>query len=110
MKPLTKSLREANRYILFEIKSLEPVSFSQLEKAAFVTFTEWIGKFNLGRYDISFVKEQYKYPRGIIVTNAKGVSEVRAALALISEIGGAAVSVETVLTSGTLKKLKEMLK
>lgn len=110
MKPLTKSLREANRYILFEIKSEKPLSFSQFETVAYATFVEWIGKFNLGRYDVQFVKDKYVFPRGIIATNAKGVAEVRAALGLISQIGDSPVSVETVLTSGTLKKLKELLK
>lgn len=109
MKPLAKSLREANRYILFQVHSDSAISFGDFEKAVFETFAEWIGKFHLATYDVQFVKDRYTFPYGVIATNAKGLKEVRAALLLVEKVGKIPISVQTILTSGTLVKVKDKL-
>ena len=106
MKPLSKSLRQANRYILFRITCDDTITFSDLDTYLYLALSEWIGKFRMGKFDIQLVKDSVQDDCAIIATNAKGLAEVRSALELTYLLGEKKVSLQTIKSSGTLKKLK----
>ena len=106
MKPIPKSSRESNRYIVCNISANETISYTDFSAALSQTALEMVGKLGIGSLGLQLVKDQYQFPIAIIKTNAGQERLVRAIICAITTIKKSPVKVESTLTSGTIKNVK----
>ena len=104
MKPLLKSLREANRYVLCEFaESLPLYAKSSL---LYATFFESCTLAQLARADISFIPQLSHSRYFVLVTNAKSLGLVQRLIAQ----SASAKPIRIIRIGGTLKHIKAQLK
>lgn len=112
LKPLIPSLREKKRYLVFEIVSKTPVkSFELVSEAVQNSVLSFIGTKGTAKTGLMIIKDRFNMPKqtGIIKINNKYVDDLKAALALIKEIGGQAVIVRSRGVSGILRKTEKFM-
>jgi ribonuclease P/MRP protein subunit POP5 len=99
------SLREKHRYILFRIISQEPIEYGDFEQAVWHTLLELYGESGVAKTSFWLMKNLYDWreQQGIIRCNHKSVSQILAALGLVSRLGDSRVVVKIMKVSGTLK-------
>jgi len=104
MKPLSPSLKERKRYILIRVSGIERKE--EVAELVAKASSQFLGEFEMAKAGIQFLPETWdkKTRTGIIRVGHKHVDQLRAALALMKE-----AKVETLRTSGSLKKLKETI-
>jgi len=98
MKVILPTLKERNRYLVYEIKSKK--SFSDIKKELKKATLQFLGEFEYAKANI-LILDDFKKSRGIIKVNNKYVDKVKVALMLIKTF-----TVETKGVSGTLKKAR----
>ena len=104
MKPYPPTLKEKKRYVLFEVVSGRKFGKEQVKRAVTTAVSESIGTIGLADAEFAFIDFDEKAQKGILrCTNTK-LEQVKAALALLSEIDlyKAFVYIRTV--TGSLKK------
>lgn len=103
MKPILPSLKERKHYILFSVISSRKQKKDEISDIVMKACLAFLGEFGIAKAGVSFLKETWddKKQLGTICVNTKYVDHVKVALSLITE-----VKIETLKTSGTLKKLK----
>ena len=107
MKPLLPVLKERKRYILFEVKSKTNIENVDVKKQVTKACLQFLGELGVAKSGVRYLPENYKNGKGIIRVGHKHVDEVKAALALITEIGGQKASVNVLKVSGVIDKVKE---
>lgn len=106
MKPIPKSSRESNRYIVCNITAKETISYEDFSDAVMQSAINMVGKLGVGSLGLQVIKDQYKFPITIIKTNAGQEQYVRAIICAITKIKNSQVKVESTKTSGTIKHVK----
>ena len=95
------------RYIAFEIITEPSFQFSADEASSAITreVLRQIGSSGAALAEFRVIRERFepKLQRGLIKTNIKGLNGVRAAIALITNIGDKKVLVNVRGVSGTIK-------
>ncbi len=110
LKPLIPSLREKKRYIVFEIVSKTPVKLLELvSEAVQNSVLSFIGTKGTAKTGLMMLKDRFDMPKqtGIIKVNNKYVNDLKAALALIKEIGGQDAIIRSRGVSGVLGKTEK---
>ncbi len=109
MKPLLPTLKERKRYILFEVNPKIEIEKEEVKKQVTKACLQFLGELGMAKTGVQFLPETYKKNkrRGIIRVGHKHVDEVKAALALITQIGGRKATFNTLKVSGVLNKLKK---
>jgi ribonuclease P/MRP protein subunit POP5 len=109
VKVLSPTLKERKRYILFKIHSDNILKKEIVAKQCTEACLRFLGEFGCAEAGVQFLPETWdqKEQTGIIRTGHKWVDKTKSALALIKEINGKKVTVSTILTSGSLNKLKK---
>jgi len=106
MKHLLPTLKEKNRYIVFEVISDKTVSkddtFNNIKEVCY-GFIGKLGMAEAGLVILNFWKKQ----RSIIKINYKSVDKIRAALALITKVDNQRVVVRSLGVSGILNKAEK---
>jgi hypothetical protein len=114
MKPLLKSLRVPNRYILCKFVSDETITQEEVLTSTshpshkIRTFNllsdiqTQIGILNVGKYNLSYFLKLSQHPYVCIITNPKGLLAIQQALTKLNYI-------QTVITTGSLSKVKEKM-
>jgi len=98
MKVILPSLKERNRYIVYEIREKKPFSKVKLEiKNSILKF---LGEFESAKANV-LILDDFKNNKGIIKVNAKYVDKIKVALMLIKD-----PVIEAVGVSGTIKKAR----
>ena len=119
MKPLLKSLREANRYILLKLSTDSSTSSQSISHlAVFLTIVQKLKEtysvLDLAEFDLQYVENLSKFPYFVLVTNARG-SEVLCPLlngisAIVhSDVRSINMHFSVLLRGGTLKRIKYSL-
>ena len=106
MKPLSPTLKERKRYILFKIiseQTLEKGKVTELIKNAGLQF---LGEWGMAKSGLQFLPETWKKDRGIIRVGHKYVNEAKATLAFVKEYKGQKVTITCLKVSGNIGKLK----
>ncbi|HIH18187.1 MAG TPA: hypothetical protein HA282_05050 [Nanoarchaeota archaeon] len=115
---LSSSLREKRHYLALELLSEASLSQDQARNALQSAVKDFLGSAEAGTAGMQIIelkplkeKGGKKYGlfvmRGILSINRKKVLKTRAALSLISEIGGKKASCTVLGVSGTLRALRE---
>lgn len=105
MKPLPPSLREKNRYVVYQVSSEEALGCEDVQRAIYDTSIRFMGELQIAASGLLMMPE-WKHQRGVIKVNHQYVDEVKASFLFIQEIKGRKVAVESVGVSGVLKKAK----
>ncbi len=104
LQTLPSSLREKQRYILFEILSDEQHDLGSFVNAAWDTMLNLLGEQGVAHAQPWIMKDLYdrEQQKGGIRVHKDHVEQVRAALVLISEIGRTPVTVHVLGVTGTI--------
>ncbi|MFH1403224.1 MAG: Rpp14/Pop5 family protein [Candidatus Altiarchaeota archaeon] len=108
-KPVPPTLRERNRYLVFEA-----ISDSQFDRKAVVnslwnSMLRLYGEVGASETSIWIMDWDEGKSRGIVKVNHKAIDRARAAIGLVGDIGGKSVILRVITVSGTLKKARENL-
>ena len=100
MKVILPTLKERNRYLVYEIKNSKKYTINEIKNEMKKAILQFLGELECAKANI-LILDDFKKNRGIIKVNNKCVDKVKVALMLIRSF-----IVETVYVSGTLKKAK----
>ena len=106
LKPVLPTLRERKRYLVFEVISEHPVTFSSAKKAIWSAVLSFLGTSGTAQAGVWLLPEKYdqKTKRGIIRVSHTWVDRLKASLIFITTIDGYDVIVRSRGISGILKK------
>ena len=107
-KILPPTLREKERYIVFEIISESPVLYQDFSKALWFTASSFLGDLGAAESHPRIIKNLYseRMQRGIVRCRHDRTEHVRAALAMIRKIGGKDSVIKVLGITGTIKSAK----
>jgi len=107
MKQLLPTLRERNRYIVFEFISDSKFSREDITKAIWSSALEFLGDFGLSRISLKIIEWNTDSQRGILKVSHKSTDDIRAALTLVKEINRIPIIFHVFGISGTLKMARK---
>jgi ribonuclease P/MRP protein subunit POP5 len=104
MKPYPPTLKSKKRYVLFEVVSDKKFGKEDVKKAIWSILHDNIGNMGLADAEFAFIDFDEKSQKGILRCTNTRLEQVRAALALLSEINlyKAFLYIRTV--AGSIKK------
>jgi ribonuclease P/MRP protein subunit POP5 len=106
MKPIPSSMRGKKRYILAELQCEHSLPEKEVQDALWKTFHRLYGELGTAQQKLWFVKFSAKNNRFIVRCALERTDEVRAGMLFIKEVAGCKVIPKTILTSGSMAKLK----
>ena len=83
-KPLSPTLKEKKRYLVYEIVSSKTISQNKSQNLISAELKDFVGKLGLGKAGLLFLKD-WENNRGIARVNNKYLDHLRAALCNIKE-------------------------
>lgn len=108
LNPLPPTLRDNQRYIVFEIIANEDILFENLVNAVWNTSLQLFGDVGTSKFKLwvpsTFFDKKKK--RGIVRTTHNSVEEVRAVLASVRQIEGENVIIYVLGVTGTIKSAR----
>lgn len=105
MRPILPSLREKNRYIVYNIKSEKKLKFHEIMEAVENAHLRFLGELETAKAGVR-VMDHFYQNQGIVKVHSKYVDKSRVAMMLLKKVQGKEVNVQTVGVSGTLKRAK----
>lgn len=108
-KVLASSLRERNRYIVFEILSNGRFDRKAAVDAVWDSLLGLFGEVGVSKTSIWVMDWERDKSKGIIKVNHRSVDMVRSALTLIKNIDNEKAAVNVAFVSGTLKGARKHL-
>jgi ribonuclease P/MRP protein subunit POP5 len=106
-KPLSPTLRERNRYLVFALACESPQKQKEVAQSVYSAATRLLGELGASKASLHFIEWNEQKQRGILKCNHKSVPEARAALTVLTEVAGKKAAARTLGLSGTLKKTRE---
>ncbi len=109
LQTLPASLREKQRYIIFEILAERDRELGQVVEAVWDSVLEFLGQEGAARADPWVIKDLFdrEKQRGGIRVNRGMVEEVRASLALVTEVGGEEAAFHVLGVTGTMESARD---
>ncbi len=109
MNRLPPSLREKQRYLCFKIHSETPVELGDVVNAVWDSALGFLGSKGCSEADFWIIGNKFDEDtqKGVMRVNTARESDLRAALALINELGGEKGFLEVKKVSGTITSLEE---
>jgi len=103
-KRLLSSLREKKRYVVFEVKSEDSFSFSNLKDAIALAYKDLFGEMGLAKSGLNFV--EFENNKGILRINNKDVKNIKASFVFLRKINKQDAIVRSLGVSGMLKRAR----
>ncbi len=110
LKPLLPTLKEKKRYLAFEIVSKSKIkAFSEVSKAIWASTLSFAGTKGAARMGIWVMPEKYstEKQKGLIRVAHKNMDELKASLALITQIENQSAIARSIGASGILAKAEK---
>ena len=107
---LLPSLKQKKRYLLFKLISAEQkFKLPEVESEVNQALLLFLGQIGVAKAAPIFLKEKFDFDQQqfVVKVDPKFVNEVKAALTLIKKIKNSKVIIHSIITSGTIKKLKK---
>lgn len=106
LKPLSPTLKEKKRYLVFEVIAKRNLSVSKVKDTLYKTIHTVLGLLDSAKAGIKFLDNRYdeKTNKGILKVNHKYVDSLKFALMHTTKIGETKVIVKSHGVSGILKK------
>ncbi|MBD3388205.1 MAG: hypothetical protein GF416_03925 [Candidatus Altiarchaeales archaeon] len=108
-KPLKPTLRERNRYIVFEVISDSKPDRKSVVDAVWGSLLRLHGELGASRTSMWVMDYDPEKKRGILKVNHSSVDVLKSSMAVVKEIRRQKAIINTVKTSGTLRKAREIL-
>ncbi len=107
-KLLPPSMREKERYIVFEVISEGNFSYDELSRSIWFTALTFLGELGVSSCGIKLIRNLWdeRSKRGVIRCFHNKIEEVRAALTMIRKIGNANVLIHVLGVTGTIKSAR----
>jgi len=109
IKPLLPSLRERNRYIVFEVISKAKFNSLAVFDAICRSFDDLFGQFGLAGAGLMLISWNKAKSKGILRVSHTWKDALKASFLFMRGINNANVLVKSIATSGTIKKAKSIL-
>ena len=106
LNPLPPAKREKNRYLVYEVKSEQPVKSEDIGREIWKVALDFLGELGVSRSSLRVVDFDEGKQKGVIKVNRASVEEARMTLALVKEVSKQKVALKTVGVSGILKKAR----
>jgi len=100
MKVILPTLKERNRYLVYQVNDNEKLTLKEIKKEMVRAMMQFLGEWEYAKANI-LILDDFKKNRGIIKVNNKYVDKVKVSLMLIKSF-----IIETRGVSGTLKKAR----
>jgi len=107
MKPIPPTLRERNRYLVFEAISDASLKRDEVIRAIQNSCLAFLGELGTSRVGLWLMDWDARKRKGILKVTHKSVDEVRASMALVKDIGRKPCILKVLGVSGTVKKARE---
>lgn len=109
LQPAPKSLREKKRYIVFEVLCDRDREVGQVVDAVWGAVLEFLGQEGAAKADPWVLGDLFDAEKQIggVKVNKDEVEEVRAALALVQDIGGEESALQVLGVTGTMDSARE---
>ncbi|MBW2994920.1 ribonuclease P protein component 2 [Candidatus Woesearchaeota archaeon] len=106
IKGLLPSLREQNRYVLFEVISKNKLDYPSIAKTIMDNCKFYMGTVGFARAGPMFIKNKWDFEKqtGLVKVNRKYVDWLKASFALIKKIRNNDAIVRSQKVSGILRK------
>lgn len=107
-KLLPPSMRERERYIVFEVISKGDFSYDELSRSIWFTTLAFLGELGASSCGIKLIRNLWdeRTKRGVIRCFHNKIEEIRSALTMIRKIGNEDVIVHVLGVTGTIKSAK----
>ncbi len=107
-KILPPTLRERERYLVFEVISESPIDYKDLSRAMWFSIISFIGESGAGESQARLIKNLYnpKKQQGVIRCRHDMTEKVRASVALVRKIGSINAIIRVLGITGTIKSAK----
>ena len=102
IKPLSPSLKEKKRYLIYEITIKEKITKNKATNTLKSAIKRYLGELGLAKAGVLYL--DYKNNKGILRVNNKEVNNVKAALSLIDNM-----IIKTIYTTGLLNKARKKI-
>ena len=109
MKPYPPTLKEKKRYVLFEVVSEKKFGKEEVKRAVSSILLENIGNMGLADAEFAFIDFDEKSQKGILRCRNKRLADIRAALAILSEINLYKAFLYIRAVTGSIKKTKSVI-
>jgi len=107
LKPLSPTLRERKRYMIYEVLSEKPIAIARkVSDAIEVSLQSLVGSIGSAKAGLIFLNDKYdaKTQRGVVRVTHTSIDPLAASLTFIQEIDHQPVIVRTLGVSGMLNK------
>ena len=102
------SLKEKNRYLVFEMVSETKIKHNELKEAIINSILSFLGELETAKTGLKILPD-YKKNKGIIKITHLYADKIKTALILIKNINKKKVIIKTTSISGTLKKARQKM-
>ncbi len=107
MKTLLPTMRERQRYVVYEVISESQIQGNIIQRALDERLKQFLGELGMAKAGVQFMDQAGM--RGILRTNSKELSNVKAGLILVKHINQQKVAVRTLGVSGLYNKAMKLL-
>lgn len=109
LQTLPSSLREKKRYIVFEVLCDRDRELGQVVDAVWDVLLDFLGQDGVAQAAPWLMEDLFdaEQQRGGLKVNKEEVESVRAALALVQEIGGETAALQVLGVTGTMDSARE---
>jgi ribonuclease P/MRP protein subunit POP5 len=108
-KQLKPTLRERNRYLVFEVISDSHFDRKPIVDATWSSLLRLHGELGASKTSLWVMDWSGEKRRGILKVNHKSVDVLRSSITAVKEIAGRKATVNVLKTTGTLRKARELL-
>ncbi|MDO8634188.1 MAG: Rpp14/Pop5 family protein [archaeon] len=110
VKALPSSQRGKKRYVLFELLADKPLSAAIVQKEVEKKFAELFGSRGMALQKLHFIGFYGQKNLGVLKCSLETCEEVKAGLLFVKSIAGFPIIPRIVSVSGSVKKLKGLVK
>ena len=108
-KTLKPTLRERNRYIVFEVISDSTFDRKPIVDAVWSSLLRLHGELGVSKTSLYVMDWDKDKKKGIVKVNHKSVDTVKTSITTVKEVNNQKAVVNVLKTSGTLRKAREQL-
>jgi ribonuclease P/MRP protein subunit POP5 len=108
-KILKPTLRERNRYLLFEVLSDGTFDRKPVVDAVWASLLRLHGELGASKTSLWVMDWEKEKKKGILKVNHKSIDTLRSSAALVKEVGGKKATINVTRVAGTLKAARERL-
>ncbi|GEM_PF-1354475 len=105
-KPISPSLKEKRRYVVFEIQSFSPLTLQDTQQFIVAMYRDLFGMYGLAQAGLQFLSD-WKNQKGIVRVSTKSLHLLQATFVHAQTFKNSPCFIRTVGVSGLLNKARQ---